>query len=140
MNADLAKLIKAYGFDKINDHVTRGVASFTPQSIREYDQSKYVLSKINNPQTSYPEAIKAMESNNIYPANIYELLNWKGWDKQSMVVALDSQTSIDGVNYVPCITLEHFKEPDRYYTERRLSLIATNINWMGAMYFLGFKK
>lgn len=137
---ELSKLIKAHHFDRVNAHITEGVATFDDQPVREQDQSKYTLVELKADTLSYEKVLDALLRTGVTPANIYELLSWEGWDNKSMVVALGSQTVVEDVAYVPCITLEHIMEPGRYHTERRLSLLSVHKNWTGEMFFLGFKN
>lgn len=139
----LSELIKSHHFDEINRDIAFGAAQFVDQEIRVEEESQYELLKTITPQTSYTEVLKLMEENSLIPANIYELLNWKGWDEASTVIAIGSVTELDGKKYVPCVSLDHFRDPNRYYALRRLCLLELDREWKGEMSFLairGFKK
>lgn len=91
----LSKLIKEKKFDWVNSNITDDLFP-VPEKI----SNKYKLFHFDR-YISSENAIKEMEKENYVPANIYELLNWKGWNDKDWVIALGSVGDFDGRRGVP---------------------------------------
>lgn len=137
---NLSDLIKNHHFDEINRDIAFGSAQFPDQEIRANSETQYELLKTTTPTTTYGEVLNIMNEKGLVPAHVYELLHWKGWDKQSTVIAIGSVTELDGKKYVPCVSLDYFRDPNRYYALKRLCLLELEREWKGEMSFLCIKK
>lgn len=137
---NLFDLIKSKRFDEVNKDIVLGNAKFPNDTLRVTDQNSFRLFKISKPTTSYKEVVDLINNNGFILANIHELLFWKGWDRKTTVVAPGSVVNLDGKDYVPCMSLDYFSEPGRYYSMCRLCLLDKDREWKGEIFFLGFKK
>lgn len=137
---NLFDLIKLKRFDEVNKDIVLGNAKFPNDTLRVKDQKSFQLFKISTQTTSFDEVVALMDKNGFLPANIYELLFWSGWDGKSTVIAPGSFVELEDKGYVPCMSLDYFSEPGRYYSMRRLCLLDRNREWKGEMFFLGVKE
>lgn len=91
----LTKLIKQGNFYYVNSNIT--LETFPPESIRS---EEYKLFHFNR-YISSDDAVKEMEKEGYAPANIYELLSWKGWNGTDWVVGFGSEASVIGGRGIP---------------------------------------
>lgn len=122
----LKKLIEAKKFSWVNSNITE--ANFPPQKIRSTDYNLYHFDRY----ISSEEVIKEMEKDGYAPANIYELLEWEGWNDKDWVVALASVCRVSGDRRVPCLS--------RFDSERDLSLVYWDDGWDGFCRFLAVRN
>lgn len=52
---------------------------------------------------SSEDAVKEMEKQGYSPANAWELLSWKDWNRKDWLVCLGSVGEVDGSRRVPCL-------------------------------------
>ncbi len=97
-NQTLDTLIKKHKFDWVNPDITN---SNFPDSERRWDD--YKLFHFDR-YISTEDVVFKMKNEGYVPANIHELLTWKGWGDKDFVVALGSFARVDGNRYVACLS------------------------------------
>lgn len=122
----LSKLIKDHKFDWVNSDITDNLFP-EPETISSdfklYHFNRYISSE---------DAIKEMESDGYRPANAWELLSWKEWNKTDLVVALGSVGEVDGCRRVLYLS--------RGVSGRGLSLDWWDGGWTARCRFLGVRN
>lgn len=121
----LSSLIKEKKFDYVNSHITDDLF-LIPEKI----SSDYKLFYFNR-SISSEEAIKEMKAAGYLPANAWELLSWKEWNEEDLVVALGSVGKVGGDRLVPYL--------GRRDSERYLNLYWWDSDWNADCRFLGVR-
>ena len=112
----LSKLIRSHKFDYVSILITDDLFP-APKKLRK----GYKLFHFDKPISS-EDAVEEMEKEGYAPANVYELLSWKDWNKDNYVIALGSVGEVCGIRRVVYL--------GRGGTERFLNLG----HWSGGWY------
>lgn len=119
----LTQLIEQNNFDYVNSNITEELFP-APKTI----SNEYKLFHFGR-EISSEDAIEEMKVEGYRPSNIYELLEWTGWNGKDSVVALGSVCHI--ASRVPYI-YENISKP-------YLHLLRFDGGWAADCYFLGCK-
>ncbi len=121
----LKQLIKSKNFDWVNSNIIED--NFPLQTIRSSDYKLFHFDRY----ISSDNVIKEMEKEGYTPVNIYELLSWKDWNNEYLILSLGSSCEVDGSVRVPCL--------DGVGSKRRLSLHWRLVDWDALCRFLGVR-
>lgn len=121
----LKQLIKQKKLDWVNANITE--ENFPQEKIRKGEYKLFHFDK----NISSEDVIQEMKKEGYSPANIYELLAWKDWNKKDWVVALGSSCRVFGNRLVACLGGDG--------SERRLNLDWWGDRWGGSYRFLAVR-
>ena len=99
----LLRLIATAKFKWVRPKITP--ENFPEEPIRSQDDKDYKVYHFEsyfNRAISLECAIAEMIKDGYIPANIYELLYWKGWDRSQTIVAFGSSCVIYNHHHFPC--------------------------------------
>lgn len=118
-------LVKPWDFTYINSSIEDKFTIEEPRSseYKLYHFDKYISSE---------DAIKEMEKEGYSPATLSELLSWKDWNKDDLVIALGSGAEVGGYRRVPYLI--------RDGSERGLDLYYFDGDWYAYCRFLAVRN
>lgn len=90
---NLKSLIETKKFDYVNPNITE--EKFPLPARLPTEKTEYKLFKLDKEMTS-KEVVKEIQEKGYTPANIYELLSWRDWNEEDLVIALGSVAEVDG--------------------------------------------